>query len=361
MATQSKGKRLAITGLGMISSIGPDVVTSCASLRAGINRPAETRMEVIDEQALEEVPIIGHPVADLTEGYEGIARYVRLGNRALRDLMAYAELHDQTASFWRKTTIVVCLSKARNDDLEVLDDLLTNELPTKLLATAGVPLLASQCTVLPAGHASVLLACQLALTHLIPDTYERCIVLGIDSLLDSSAIEFFGEANRLKSADSPIGLMPGEAAAALLLEDPSAAEKRSARTEAYIGAISTKTELRNFLSAEPVYGRTLAETVVATASEMQRANDVYVDINGEERRAADWAHALLIVRSRLGYAPENIIVPALSLGDTGAASGAIALCAAVRSFSRGHARSNEVLICSSSETGEVAAGCVYRA
>jgi 3-oxoacyl-[acyl-carrier-protein] synthase-1 len=361
MATQTNGRRLAITGLGMVSSVGPDVVTSCASLRAGITRPADTGAEVIDEESLAEVPLLGHPVAGLTDGYEGIARYTRLGSRALRDLLAYAKLDGQPASFWQRTTLAVCVSKARNDELELLDELLATEFPDKVTAAAGVPLPIGQFTVLPAGHASVLMACQLAQTTLIPTAYERCIVLGVDSLLDSAAIEFFGEANRLKSAGSPTGLVPGEAAAAVLLEDSKAAERRGARIEAYIGAVAVESEPANFLSAEPVFGRTLARAMITTASEMQRGSEAYVDLNGEELRAADWGHALLILRSQLGYVPEDLVLPAISLGDTGAASGAVAICAAVRSFIRGFARSNEVLICSSSESGEVATGCVYRA
>ena len=87
---------------------------------------------------------------------------------------------------------------------------------------------------------------------------------------------------------------------------------------------------------------------------------VYLDLNGEDAREADWGHALVRVRAALGTTPRFVRIPATSLGDTGAASGAIAICAAVRSHVRAYARAPEILVCSSAETGDVMTACVAR-
>ncbi len=49
------------------------------------------------------------------------------------------------------------------------------------------------------------------------------------------------------------------------------------------------------------------------------------------------------------------MVPAASLGDVGAASGAVARGVTARSFARGYARGPATLIVSSSERGDVGA------
>jgi 3-oxoacyl-[acyl-carrier-protein] synthase-1 len=50
----------------------------------------------------------------------------------------------------------------------------------------------------------------------------------------------------------------------------------------------------------------------------------------------------------------------VSLGDVGAASGAVALAVAAQAFARGYATADQALVTSSSDHGDVAAACVRR-
>ena len=54
-------------------------------------------------------------------------------------------------------------------------------------------------------------------------------------------------------------------------------------------------------------------------------------------------------------------IPAESLGDTGACSGLVSVCAAIHAFERGYAQSNEVMIVSSSDAGELGAMLIKHA
>ena len=87
---------------------------------------------------------------------------------------------------------------------------------------------------------------------------------------------------------------------------------------------------------------------------------VYADLDGGTARATDWGHAAVRVEAQVGGLPEVLLLPALSLGNTGAASGAVAICAAARSFVRNYAPGDNILLCSSSETGEVGAALISR-
>ena len=52
---------LAVTALGATTSVGWDVVTAAASVRAGISRAGEVPgAEVLDEETHEPTPVIGH-------------------------------------------------------------------------------------------------------------------------------------------------------------------------------------------------------------------------------------------------------------------------------------------------------------
>ncbi len=86
---------VAVTGLGMTSSMG-GVVTACAAARAGMQRAGPlAEVQVHDLDLFESVPIQGHPVRGVTEGYQGMGRLLRLADEALLDLLTHARLKQE--------------------------------------------------------------------------------------------------------------------------------------------------------------------------------------------------------------------------------------------------------------------------
>ena len=76
------------------------------------------------------------------------------------------------------------------------------------------------------------------------------------------------------------------------------------------------------------------------------------DLNGTERRALDWGHAIMRLRSKLeSDLAVPLWLPAASFGDTGAAAGPVAICLAARGFDRGYAPNGNVVVWLSSESG----------
>lgn len=349
---------VVITGLGLTTSIGWDVTTACASLRAGLTRPAHTEVSVEDDDEMDSTPVVGHPVVGLTDGFWGPARLARLGGRAVEDLIAYARIGDAPTRFWQRTGLWLAASSARYDELEVIDEVVQREL-AGMLWPAATPR-PGAITVCLRGHAAALHAAAEASRAIEARELDRALVLGVDSLLDPEHLEGLLADDRLKWGDNPVGLMPGEAAGAFLLESWAEARARQARVEGVLEGLASASGPAQGTSDRPAYGRALADALMRTNAGRAHVQDIYVDLNGEESRARDWGHALVRLRGH-GVSVARTRIPAVSLGDTGAASGAIAVCAAVRSHVRRYARGPEVLICSSSEDGEVRTGCVRAA
>ncbi len=80
---------------------------------------------------------------------------------------------------------------------------------------------------------------------------------------------------------------------------------------------------------------------------------VYLDLNGEQWRAQEWGMAQIRLNPRLRE--PSVQLTAVTVGDTGAASGALGACLAIHDLTRNHNRSGQALVVSSSHWGNV--GC----
>ncbi|NTX02420.1 hypothetical protein [Myxococcus sp. CA040A] len=82
--------------------------------------------------------------------------------------------------------------------------------------------------------------------------------------------------------------------------------------------------------------------------------DLISDLNGETWRAQAWGFVQVRLHDRLGERT-RLLIPCTSLGDVGAASGAVGVCMATRAFARKYASGEHTVIVSSAEHGEVGA------
>ncbi|ATB27677.1 hypothetical protein [Melittangium boletus] len=354
--------RLAITGLGMLSTLGEDVVTACAALRAGLSRPAPLRFEVFspDEESGSAV-VTGHPLKGIADGYEGVGLYTRLTSQAIQDLVRYAGLTPGDSAFWGATSLYVCISPPRNNELgSVIEELFSEHLIPSILDEVGLPIAPARTRLLMLGHASVLTAIHAAGEQIEAGRGSRALIVGVDSLVGEDELAWLADHGRLKVAEHVVGLMPGQASAAVLVEHKPTARRRQARVEAFIDGVQPGQEERSRARQQRGSGVGLATVVARTLKDRRRVAEVYADLNGEDARAYEWGTALVRL-SEAHELPTSIHTPAVSLGDTGAASGAISIAAAVRSLVRGYAQGDDILVWSSSDTGEVASALITRA
>lgn len=354
---------LALTGLGMVSSLGWGVVSSCAAIRAGLTRPRPLYdVHVPDSELLGPVPLVGHPIPELTDGFGPLGRWLQLALACVADMRETTHLPPTSdVRFWGQTgwlCVLPHLDPARY--LEVQDfgsDLMRSSWLERLGQLLGLnwPRQAVHC--IHAGHAGTAAALQLAQQLLASRQAERLVLLALDSYLDETSLEWLLMHRRLKTPDHPVGLMPGEAGACLLVEHPHAAHQRGAPVLATIEAVATDNETGSRITGQPGTGEKLARTlehVLPQAPSGGFVGDLISDLNGEEWRARSWGSVQVRLRDRLGERT-RLLLPASSLGDVGAASGAVGLCMATRAFARKYSVGGRAVIVSSAEHGEVGA------
>ncbi len=340
---------LAVTGLGLVTSLGEGAAACCAAARAGVTRPRPLEdVEVIDEDEGEAAPVTVHSV-EASEGFVGLGKLVRLGGLGLSSLLADVELPagGRTGLFIAVGSDWL-LSEA-DLERELPLDRLGAQLAEHLEVAGGI----AEHRVFPADAPGLVTALAAARAALGAGRLDRCIVGGVDSLAEPLLVEALSRLSLLKTPDEPTGLMPGEGAGFLLVETAEAARRRKAPVRAWIDALALRTDAPTSNTGAAMEGTALA----AVLSEVLagRGGDVkklwLCDLNGTTGRALDWGHALLRVpRAALEGASQWI--PALHFGELGAATGPAAVALAAEGFARGRSPSRDAVLWLWSDAGQ---------
>jgi 3-oxoacyl-(acyl-carrier-protein) synthase len=364
-----------ITGLGMVASLGYDVATICAAARAGIVRSEELdyfRFRSGEDGAVEHA--VGHPIPELTRGFEGFARLLRIAQAGLADL-----LHQEAQAPWGLARTAFYLSLPDSGRVFTGLDLIQNEksrqarakkvqdakqqLPAeaielRLLQTAarltgwaGEPAMHFSTTT---GHTGVTEALNRAIEDLCTRQVEAAVVGGVDTLLEEDTLEWLQITGRLKTSSIPSGLQPGEAGGFLLLETVQSARARGARILGIVEDVRFGEEAKTLLSGDLPAGSGLTEILGGV---MARAgwNDgqpvwLITDQNGEFYRAMEWGNVIIRLTAQSEcFAQPVLWYPAGSFGDTGAASGVVSICMAIAAFDRQYAPAQTVAVVSSAD------------
>jgi 3-oxoacyl-[acyl-carrier-protein] synthase-1 len=346
------GPAAVVTGIAANTSLG-DAVTTCAAVRARLARPTALDAEVWTEEE-GAVPVIGYPVASV-EGFQGEARLLALALEPLSRLWREAEL---PASPEVGLLLAVPGLPRRAASSGAVAPPPGRNLLDRLVSLAGLPPSGKWRRTFQSGHAGFASAVDAALKLLAAGEVQACIVGGVDSLCDQAALDALATTEQLKTPDNPVGLQPGEAAAFLLLERPELPRARSARVLARISGVGIASQPQT--GKEEALGQGLLASIqqlLAATGPVSPSGAFFVlDRNGETARANDWGYCLQRLTRRIpGLLPATQWDPATSLGDTGAASGALGVQLAIRAFVRGYAPARCGIVVSASETGGRAA------
>lgn len=353
---------LAVTGIGMVSALGDDAVGCCAAGRAGVLRIRELEdVQVFEPTSRLLEPACGHAASWVTRGFTGPGRLVQLGASGLRDL-----LRADGGENWERVALYVAMPSGFHAQLhaererESASDAASwqarlQSLLPRMLKVAGIRQWPRVQKVF-SGEAGFFQALQEATQLLRQGHIERCIVGGVDSLVEPMAVRRLDALRLLKSPSNPVGFVPGEAAAFLLLESPGAALRRKAPIEALLDAPRLRTEPFHRKSGRPALGMALTEcirdTLAATRERGESVGLVIAGLNGDAYRAQDWGHALVRLRSEgLLEAGVPEWYPAFPFGETGAATGPLGVAMAARGFARGHAPPGVILLWVGSDAG----------
>ncbi len=343
-----------VTAVGLLSSVGHDAHTACAAIRAGISRPgAIDGSTTLDLASAAAIPLTGHPIVPITNGYTGTARWLQMAPRAFDDLVRNGRLpRSDDEAFWSATAVMVLLpdlEHVRFDHDERSD-------PDATEATFLQPLMRRLPSALPAGNVLLQPVERIGLALVVEGFSRICeemkvarvFVLAVDSYACPFALDWLGESGRLKGDVHPTGLVPGEAAAALLLEPNRRGLHDGRPPLARITAVASGQDADLADETTAPRGRVLADVLRPLLGD--ETGDIYLDLNGETWRASEWGHALHAL------APLDVPKlhhPASEIGDTGAAAFAVNAILAARSLQRGYARGTQVAVAASTDTGEI--------
>lgn len=360
--------------MGLSSGLG-GAITACAAARAGVTRPVQLSFAVEDREALEMVPVSGLSVGDLTLGFSEVGLAVRLASLALADLLSRTPL---TSEELRQTAVVLNLGSpfyleraeewekragassspasgpSRKERFESAKPLYRAVIDKSFDAIGLASPPAAHQYLVFGDQAGVGVALEAAHGLLAEGQVTACLVGGVDSLAEPRWLEACNLLGVLKTAVRPIGMLPGEAGAFVLLE----ARAKRARSRPPLGHViaceSGRETGDRFADSMPV-GRVASETIrrCVESTPLRGAFGLISDINGDPSRAMDFGHALGRLAPRV--VPASIVTPALSFGDTRAASGFLGLCMALRAFARNYAPGPTYVISAMSDDGGRAA------
>jgi 3-oxoacyl-[acyl-carrier-protein] synthase-1 len=160
---------------------------------------------------------------------------------------------------------------------------------------------------------------------------------------------------RLAHDDHPAGFIPGEAAVCLVLERFEHARARGAPPLAIVRHVEIDHEPIPIGPEHPIRAEALSRAVQRCLGDDAAAiRRVVADLDGERWRALEWSlvETRCFAALRKGW---QLWHPADSIGDVGAAAGAVGIGVAARAFARGYADGGSVLVTCASIGGTRAA------
>jgi 3-oxoacyl-[acyl-carrier-protein] synthase-1 len=368
---------IGIVGVGAVTPVGLDAASSCAALRAGIS--GMQRVETLKVEGGEfatvavtggRVPtewFTGGPAEDWEwPGHERVdiqpppapetlvapdhRRLIELCRPAAREALAHA-FPDGALAERLGIYLGLDIHEPEGTGDLVLDDL------TEWLGVEPTTRLA-----VPKGRASSLLALAQAVDDLVSGRVEAALVGGVDSLIRTPALERLRRAHAIKTPAEPNGIVPGEAAAFLVLEARTRSADRGVPALVEVLSVGVSEE-PTAGSQDPNHGRGLTNALrsaVEEAGGLEAIPHVVCDLNGDRYRAMEWSMASIRVLGHL-HGEGTLHHPADCIGDSGAASGALCCVWAATAFQNDYAQGDRGLVWGASEGPDRASVLLARA
>ena len=200
---------------------------------------------------------------------------------------------------------------------------------------SGVPIDMESSRTIPLGRAASLMAIEAGMRALEYDNAPAVIVGGVDSFLDLKLLAALDAEDRILGPQVADGFIPGEGAAFLVLKPRGAA---TAGPPVLTLGASSMPDPGHRYGKEPAKGEGLAKALEALRAGLSPppppVNTTFAGFNGENFDTKMWGVARL--RHTDFFTPTmSMQHPASSIGDTGAACGAIMSSLAATALARG--------------------------
>ncbi len=347
---------LSVVGTGLVCAVGWDADTACASIRVGFNRlNPVSYFEVDDEDSIFPAKLMVANLEGLTDGYSLLATWVRMMQLATTDLVRKQPQQTLDAQH-----LAIVLITPPMEDFERLGadegiepDTVRDSLADAFHTAIALPVAPERIHCVCQGSAGIASALQQASALLSEPEIEQVMVIGVDCFVDPTSLAWLLEHERLKTEDNPVGITPGEACAAILLQR---ATKLTPPALGSIIQISQAQEDNHLYTEETNIGKGLSHAVKQLTNTLPAPfkGHIISDHNGEEWKAMELGSMI----SECNHCIDNqseFLYPLVSTGEIGASYGPLAICLAAHTFSRGYNQTNQTLILASNDRGLTAA------
>jgi len=341
---------LSLTAMSARTAVGDDIEETCASVRAGIVRLREhpTYRSIAPDGPGE--PLVTGRVDGVDPGCKGRERLLGLLVPVLEDVMRRGDVSPFDCA---RVALLVSLPVPEPVvDTWHIEETFVEEIQKRLALRFG------QTHFTRSGHGGAIELFLEAQALLAIGAVDACIVAGVDSYLSLDRLEPLDAAYRLKSRRNVDAFVPGEAASALLFENAERMTHRNARVLARIMSVGVGDE-PNTMAGDLSSSGTGLTGAMRAALGNESIGLVLSDFNGESYRGSELGIAGARVGKKLANA-ERWVFPVLSMGDIGAASGALLVGLAAEAFRRGHAPEGDALVSASGDGSRRAAARVRR-
>jgi len=236
--------------------------------------------------------------------------------------MAHAVVDEATLTIApsEKVPLILCCPEAAAFAQAGAD--FPTQLLSEVIAECAIPLDRARSRIIPRGRAGTLEALAAALALLKDPSIPYCLVGGVDSFVDAGRVEKLIAEGRLITESNKDGFIAGEAGVMLLLTNRPDSEAMAA----WLGAAAVSEEATRG-SARPITGTGLQDAMsralaLAKLPFLSLAG-LAADFSGEQR----YFEELQLASARLarGQSVYETDIPALSVGETGAAGGFLAI------------------------------------
>lgn len=326
-----------LLGMGARTPVGLSAPASAAAIRAGISRLREFSFTTMRGE-----PLILGADARLKDALQGPSRMVELATFVVVQALA-----DLEPSAIPECQMWLAVPEGRPG----FDDHAAAAVARASVDAARQRGFRCQATIGGRGHAGVMQCVQRILTA--GDAERLHVVVGVDSYCDDECIVWLEQARRLAQDGVRGGFTPGEAAGCLLLGRRPLGARLKRRPLATISGVGVHQETQLRDSEAGSFGLAASKAVLDAAAGLslpdQAADAVYCDINGERYRSEEWG--LFATRAHAALRSLQYQTFCGSIGDVGAAFGAIASIVAAQSFARGDAHGPRALVMAGSDSG----------
>lgn len=336
-----------IASSGLVCSVGTHSDAACAAMRAGLTSFEETPyLDTTGDL------VLGSAVTSIPLDFENPERLVELLCASISDCLGDAT----TDKFSQMPLLLGLAEEGRPGSVGRLRDRIIANVEERLAVRFHPEL----SYTIARGHTSGFHALRMARALFSDPGVPACVVCGTDSYINSASLHWLERYWRLKTSENSDGVIPGEAAAAVLIV-PRPPQR--ARCAVEISGIGFGTEDAHILGDEPLLGLGLSQAARAALEDagiqLRDINFRLSDATGEGYGFKE--HSLMLtrlLRDQLGELP--IWHCADSIGDTGAAAAVCELVLAQDAFANGYAPGRRSACFASSVKGDRAVAVLTR-